>query len=155
MKYVTIPALVAPRTLDGKAFQVTEEDGKKTQVPDTSLHRYLMTYVINEVDVVTNTKGKEEVVLKIGRGYEGNKRARKLDEAFKDALPGDVVAIEDEDFKTVKKIIEERIWPNSSFGMQFSLIEEAWMEASDKKPSNGVTDIKQEAKPAPRRPSAA
>lgn len=142
MKYVTVPAPVTPKNYDGKDFTTIDEEasiraGKQViaAVGEVSIHRYLMTYVINEKHTVKNAHGKDEEVLKIGRGYEGNKRSRKLDNLFKNAVAGEVVGVEDEDHKLVAKIIVERDWPNSSFGMCFSSIEEAWMTASEEKPA--------------------
>lgn len=149
MKYVTVPAPITPKTLDGEDFMQLDETASRKKkeevtkpVGETSMHRYLMTYVINEKEVVKNAAGKEEEVLKIGRGYAGNKLAAMLDNMFATALEGEVVGpIQDEDHKIVARIISERNWANSAFGKCFMSIEKAWMNASEEKPVKSLPAV--------------
>ena len=133
MKLVTVPAPIVPRTIDGKPFVISEEDGSKTEMGEVSMHRYLISYVVNETSIVKDGATDQFVrELKIGRGYEGNKRARKLDKSFEGAATGSAVRVEDADWKVVKKIIEEKQWPSATFGSQFVDFEDAWMNAVEK-----------------------
>jgi len=144
MKWIVVPAPMTPRTTDGKPFFSQDEDGSKTEIGEVTLHRYLMEYLVNESIIVKDAAtGQLARELKIGRGYEGNKRTRKLDRLFDAAKPGQAVAVEDEDYKAIRRIIEEKQWASATFGSQFADFEEAWMAASDKRPelpTNGVQE---------------
>lgn len=138
MKYVTVPRVVVEPKVGGKLVSIGMEppiDGgepKPILLTEVSLHRYLMMFVVDAQE--KSTDGRAPGAPKIGIGYDGNRRISKLDRAFGEAQPGDVVAVEDADWKIVKKIIEERAWTPPSFGACFISFEEAWMVANDQKP---------------------
>ena len=135
MKWITVPAPMTPRTIEGKPFISQDDDGSKVEVGEITLHKYLMHFIVNEADIVKDERtGQLARELKIGRGYEGNKRTRKLDRLFDHAKPGQTIGVEDEDYKAIRQIIEEKSWPSATFGSQFADFEEAWMEARDKQP---------------------
>ena len=46
-----------------------------------------------------------------------------------EAKPGSVVQIEEEDWETVKKIVEEKNWSNANYGAQFITFEDAYRMA--------------------------
>lgn len=150
MHYVTVPAPVTLRTIDKKPYREQDPDypsdpTKLIDMKPVTMHRYLMAYVVNEVALPT--KEGERADPKIGRGYEGNKRIAKLDRLFEKAEPGDVIAVEDEDWRKVRAIIEERHWPLPSFGALLVSFEEAWVGASEKRPeANGLKPLVAEDK---------
>lgn len=146
MHYVTVPAPVQLRTIDKKPYREQDPDSpndptKTVELKPVTMHRYLMLYIVNEAHP-PGEKGQPGD-LKIGKGYEGNKRTSKLDRAFEAAQPGDIIAVEDEDWRKVKAIIEERYWPMPSVGAQLIDMEDAWVSASEKKPeaSNGLKPL--------------
>lgn len=157
MRYITVQEPITLRDEDGRPFtEVDHDDKTKTidQKPVTH-HAFLMRWVVSEGRITPGDPATRSVVPKIGAGYEGFKRTGKIDRAFAKAKPGEVVAIEDEDWKVVKAILEEHERLTPLAGAQLMPFFVAWIEASETKPANGITDIKPDTKPAPRRPSAA
>lgn len=133
MRYVTVPAPVTPTTQDKKPLKMRDEDNNLTEMGEVSMHRYLMTFIVNET-VKPPTREEPNPDAKIGKGREGNKRITRLDNAFENAKPGDVVAVEEADWEKVKKIAEEKNWSPASFGAFFTPFEDAWFDAPEKKP---------------------
>ncbi len=135
LKYVKVPAPVELVNLKGKRYKEMPAEGQTVEeaadLAPISLHSYLMQYVFEEVDVIPPAfQGANPTTKrKMGDGYAGNKRTRKLDKAFENAVPGDVVAVEDSDWQVVKKIIEEKNWPGAAISSQFTPLEDAWIEA--------------------------
>jgi hypothetical protein len=135
MKYVIVPAVVAPK-VNGKPVVIGMEpssDGKEPTpvfLTEVSVHRYLMMFIVDTEE--RSADGRTPGAPKIGIGYDGNRRIVRLDRSFGEAKPGDVVAVEDADWIKVKKIIEEKTWTPPSFGACFISFEEAWMVARDK-----------------------
>jgi hypothetical protein len=149
MKWITVPPAFTPRTIDGKPFLAQDDEGNRVEVGSIGLHSYLMSYLVNETDIIKDERtGQLSRELKIGRGYEGNKRTRKLDRLFEKCRGGEVIGVEDADYKAVRRIIEEKSWPSATFGSQFADFEEAWMNASDKRPelhTNGAQEAEANA----------
>lgn len=157
MKYVTVPALkVTPLKPNGQEFTEKNAEGKDVSVGAYDMHRYLMMFIVNEVEIRTEPGQREPTAVpRIGVGYIGNKRTRKLDKAFERKDTGCcggcvftvghgsecVVAVEDEDWKTVETIMEKKVWPAATTGAQFVDFEDAWMNKSEKKPEQPV-DLK-------------
>jgi hypothetical protein len=138
MHYVTVPSPVVLRTIDKKAYRENDPDDptKTIEMKPVTMHRYLMAYVVNEVHPPENQNSAAKA--KIGSGYEGDKRIAKLDRLFENAKPGDVVAVEDEDWRKVRAIIEEKVWGLPTFGALLINFSDAWMTASDTKAVNGA-----------------
>jgi hypothetical protein len=65
----------------------------------------------------------------IGKGIDGVKRVRKLDRGFADKAPGDIVAIEDADYKAVMEVISQIQWSRPDIGAQLLPMLEAWEDA--------------------------
>jgi hypothetical protein len=138
MKYVTVPAVVAEPKVGGRPVSLGMQPAPDGSEPtpillvDVTLHQYLMMFIVDTQEA--SPDGRTPGAPKIGVGYDGNRRISKLDRSFKDARPGDSIAVEDADWRIVKKIIEEKAWMPPSFGACFISFEEAWMVASDHQP---------------------
>lgn len=46
-----------------------------------------------------------------GKGKKAGKSMRKLNQIFKNAVPGSVVAVEDSEYELLKKVADENEWP--------------------------------------------
>jgi len=67
----------------------------------------------------------------IGKGIEGLRRVQKLEAKFASVVPGDVVGIEDADYKIIVDILDATVWDIPRLGVQALPYFEAW-EAADK-----------------------
>lgn len=128
MKYVVVPEpvkLVSP--LNNKPYTETGPDGTAAEIPPITLHGFLLRWVLSETEPVMSNGQVTGVRSKLGEGYEGVRRASKIDRLFESAVPGDIVGVEDADWTAVKKIIEEKEWPMPMVGARLVEIMDAWM----------------------------
>ena len=136
MRFIKVPDLVTPLTLDGKPFvnpQATDEKDasgqpivKKIELKDLSMHRVLMDHYISETKPPAGDRQPPQ--LKMGDGYKGIKRTAEIDRAFKDAKPGEIVGLEEETWAALKTCIEEKSWAGSAlFGAQLIAFTDAIM----------------------------
>lgn len=139
--YIVVPEPIPMVAFNGEKFRETiQEDGKPVErdMKPMTIHEYLFRYVFNQVSNPARD-GNGNIIAgtgtpKMGLGYAGNKRCAKLDRAFKNKKPGDVVEVDDETYHVVKKIIEETPWGATTLGAMFEPIEDAWMNAKMEKP---------------------
>ena len=115
MKYVKIPEPIQIKNLNtGEPIRV---DGNDTP---WRMYRYLVDVILPDP--------------KMGKGYKTDRIRSTVREAFKDAKPGEYIAIEDGHHELVSSVIEE---PDANIPpvvtMQLFPFQQAWMEASSEK----------------------
>jgi hypothetical protein len=119
---ITIPEVVELVDIEGKPLKDN---------PKESLYTYLHKFIFNEF-TITPPKyqgDKPTMTMKIGIGRVGNQRVARLTAALKLAAPGEVVKVDEEDWKLVKTIIEQKSWPSVTLSSQFTPLEDAWFNA--------------------------
>lgn len=132
MKYIVVPApIMLVNPVNKKAFQEQDEKGNLTELEPITMFSFLMRYVVNEQTPTKDSHGNASVESKIGKGFEGSRRAHKLHDLFENAKPSAIVGVEDGDYTVVKKIIEDRIWPLPMMGAQLFSMQEAWMKGEN------------------------
>lgn len=129
MKNVVVPPSVTFVNKDGTPATVTGQDGKPQNT--VSMYDFVMDSVCASPE--------------IGKGIEGVKRVRKLQRAFEDTKPGDIVGIEDADYTVAMKVIENIQWARPIIAMQLLPMMEAWENAAkqdeDWKKNNNLKSV--------------
>ena len=116
MRYVKIPEPIQLRNLTTEAPLTVDGD-------DTpwSMYRYLADIVLTDTAM--------------GKGYEVDRIRSTIQEAFKDASPGNCVAVEDDHYDKVQAVIVE---PGSEIPpvvtMQLFAFQQAFVDASRENP---------------------
>jgi hypothetical protein len=122
MRYVVVPENITPiNYATGKPLVIGlgGKDGA-TGEPWT-FHRYLSVVVFDD--------------RKLGASRKHAKAVKKVHKLFKDASPGDVVAVEDWDWEQVKTVIDEPTTPQSgTLSAQFTEFMDAWCDAKEEAP---------------------
>lgn len=111
MKNVVIPEPIV-FTVKGGARATALIDGSLKEIPTVTMYDFVMDSICSSAN--------------IGNGIEGAKRVRKLDRAFEDAKPGDVVGVEDADYKVVMEVISKIQWARPALAAQLLPLLEAW-----------------------------
>lgn len=99
MKYVVVPEDIAI---------VDRRNGNRPIILKRSEEEEGEPYVIKFRDfVLTNIVDSPAMVR---GGGEGIRRARKIEALFQDARPGDVVGVEDADYRIIRNIVDHIEW---------------------------------------------
>lgn len=119
MKHVIVPLPIKITDPENKkpVMQENAETKKMEEVPEYTLQRFHSGYVLSNPE--------------LGTGIEGLRRAVRLEEMFEKAVPGDVVAVDNEDHKVVMDILKKIRWPSPRHAMQFLPHLDAW-DAAEK-----------------------
>ena len=113
MKYFVVPEPVTLlNTITKKPMVHGKDHPEEGQPVQITAHRFLLDNVLSSKD--------------IGKGVEGIRRVRKLDMAFEDVKPGDLVGVEDADYTTVMKIMSEMEFGSPLHAAQLLPFFEAW-----------------------------
>jgi hypothetical protein len=117
MKYVVIPEPVTLiNKITGKPIVYDPSHPQKGEPAIFTMHRWLCDNVL--------------AAQEIGKGIEGIRRVRKLDMAFENSKPGDLVGVEDADYAAAWKIIENMSLANALVASQLFSFYEAWEVAA-------------------------
>lgn len=137
--YIEVPHPVELKSISG--FRIKEESGgvstcekcrekfpEAVDIPPIDMLAFLMRFIVHEVRTVEPTRPHEQprVEQKIGKGYECALRVANLHDAFSGAQFGQLVGVEEADWKVIDKIIDEREWSNPTVAGQLAPFCRAW-----------------------------
>lgn len=133
MKHIVIPETITLFSRNGERVMSVDENKNRKPYDPVVFGPFLFDQVCASSHV--------------GRGGEAARRVRKLEKLLLDAKPGDVVAIEDTDYKVIERVIAEVEWPHAALSSQFlpfieaiedaAKQDEAWKRTRDEKNKNG------------------
>lgn len=116
MKYVLVPS---PVTLRSKGMPIKGPDGR--ELDPVTAHSFVIDYICSSQH--------------LGKGYEGAKRASKLDRLFDGAAVESYIGVEDADHKAALQVIAAIEWRSPLIASQLLPFLDAWEHAPEKKPA--------------------
>ena len=105
MKHIVVPADIILHARNGERVMAVDENKNRKPYDPIVFGVFLFDAVCNSPH--------------LGKGSEAARRVRKLEKLLLEAKYGDIIAIEDADYKVVEQVITEIAWPYPALSGQF------------------------------------
>lgn len=121
MRYIKVVGTISLKDRKGEPLKFGPPGGEQKPIDPISDHSFVLDYICRDP--------------KLGRGYDGIRRALSLDNAFKNAMPGAEIIVDEADHKAALDVLREKEWADPLIGAQLLPFYTAWFEAKEE-PSN-------------------